>query len=309
LAHKNVRRGSWNFGLWTDQSFSPTQKPKIKDSNMSSGGKRDREDAKSPSSDDDDDEDSYETDPDSQVATNSNHSPADTGKREKRLAMNRESARARRKRKKVLLESLGSQASEQTKENHTLRIDNEALRSRTQLLESALRHAQATIAALSTLLSDNDVAHRQTNPTATQQLAGLAGLVTPASQQRLLALAQASNPVATQQRNLQALLRSVLPNAHQASNVPTGATDLASISENLQSQNRSNNYAQLMSLVGLGGASLQPNVAIASPTGIAVIDQNIRVSAAASITIKVPHAGNSVAHSLFRCFSYISCSR
>jgi hypothetical protein len=79
-------------------------------------------------------------------------------RREKRLAMNRASARARRKRKKVLLDSFSGQVNDLTKKNQELQSENDRLRCRAQQLESAVRRAQqlesavqqaqATIAAL-----------------------------------------------------------------------------------------------------------------------------------------------------------------
>ena len=69
-------------------------------------------------------------------------------RREKRLAMNRASARARRKRKKVLLDSLANQVTELTKRNQAVQLANETLRAKVDQLESALSQAQATIASL-----------------------------------------------------------------------------------------------------------------------------------------------------------------
>ena len=69
-------------------------------------------------------------------------------RREKRLAMNRASAKARRKRKKALLDSLANQVLDLTKRNQALELTNKTLRARLEQFESALAQAQATITAL-----------------------------------------------------------------------------------------------------------------------------------------------------------------
>ena len=69
-------------------------------------------------------------------------------RREKRLAMNRESARARRKRKKVLLETLEQEVSVLSKKNQSFQVVNENLTARVNLLESELVKAKSTIALL-----------------------------------------------------------------------------------------------------------------------------------------------------------------
>jgi regulator of replication initiation timing len=216
-----------------------------------------------------DDEDSYDDEQDPSLAGNP---PVEIAKRAKRLAMNRDSARARRKRKKETLESLGNHSSELADQNRTLRLENEALRSRTQVLESSLGQAQATINALSPLLSNTDAAVRQhSNPRRTnQQLAGLAGLVAPVSQLgSLRALEEA-----TQQRNLQVLLQRCLPSHHQSSSAPAYAAGLASMLESLQSQ-RPSDYSQLLGLIGHGDVNLQPNISIASPPGRIAVDRRV----------------------------------
>ncbi|GKY97179.1 hypothetical protein MPSEU_000676300 [Mayamaea pseudoterrestris] len=68
----------------------------------------------------------------------------------KRLHMNRESARARRKRKKVLMESLEQQVSDLMKRNQVYRLVNESLTTQVQQLESDLAVANATIVMLRT---------------------------------------------------------------------------------------------------------------------------------------------------------------
>eukprot|EP00522_Entomoneis_paludosa_P005894 CAMPEP_0172457066 /NCGR_PEP_ID=MMETSP1065-20121228/19765_1 /TAXON_ID=265537 /ORGANISM="Amphiprora paludosa, Strain CCMP125" /LENGTH=308 /DNA_ID=CAMNT_0013210547 /DNA_START=202 /DNA_END=1128 /DNA_ORIENTATION=- len=91
----------------------------------------------------DDDDDSIN----SERSADQKESPNDTDetirlRREKRLAMNRESARARRKRKKILIETLEDQVSELTKSNNKYRM-------RVTDLEKELGVAKQTIALLS----------------------------------------------------------------------------------------------------------------------------------------------------------------
>jgi hypothetical protein len=69
-------------------------------------------------------------------------------RREKRLAMNRESARARRKKKKVLIESLETEVAELTKSNQTLQLSNDTLAEKVRLLETELAVAQSVAARL-----------------------------------------------------------------------------------------------------------------------------------------------------------------
>lgn len=69
-------------------------------------------------------------------------------RREKRLAMNRASARARRKRKKVLIDSLSNQVTDLTKQNQTLMNQNIALKAKLEQLEQSLEQSKSTIATL-----------------------------------------------------------------------------------------------------------------------------------------------------------------
>lgn len=69
-------------------------------------------------------------------------------RREKRLAMNRESAKARRKRKKMLLETLEQQVADLAKRNQRYQVANEQLTGKVQQLESELLVARQTIALL-----------------------------------------------------------------------------------------------------------------------------------------------------------------
>lgn len=71
-----------------------------------------------------------------------------TARREKRLAMNRASAKARRKRKKVMLDTLSAQVNDLQTVNQALTSTNESLQTRVRQLETALVQANATITAL-----------------------------------------------------------------------------------------------------------------------------------------------------------------
>jgi hypothetical protein len=70
-------------------------------------------------------------------------------RRQKRLAMNRESARARRKRKKCLIESLEEHVAELTQKNRRYQIATETLTTKVNKLESDLGLARSTITYLS----------------------------------------------------------------------------------------------------------------------------------------------------------------
>jgi len=70
-------------------------------------------------------------------------------RREKRLAMNRESARVRRKRKKLILETLQQQVDDLTRRNHHFQNANEDLTAQVLMLENELTKARSTISMLS----------------------------------------------------------------------------------------------------------------------------------------------------------------
>jgi bZIP transcription factor len=72
-------------------------------------------------------------------------------RKEKRLAMNRESARLRRKRKKTLIQSLESQVLELTTAAQEFQTANERLKDRLRSLEGELQIANTTIAYLMSL--------------------------------------------------------------------------------------------------------------------------------------------------------------
>jgi hypothetical protein len=77
---------------------------------------------------------------------------ADSGtlkvRREKRLAMNRASARARRRRKKDLLDILSAQVTDLKHQNQAQQGANETLNARVEQLEAALSQAKTTITAI-----------------------------------------------------------------------------------------------------------------------------------------------------------------
>lgn len=74
-------------------------------------------------------------------------------RREKRLAMNRASARARRRRKKDLLDTLSTQVSDLTNQKQALQTANEGLKARVEQLEAALHQATNTITAIASASS------------------------------------------------------------------------------------------------------------------------------------------------------------
>jgi len=69
-------------------------------------------------------------------------------RREKRLAMNRESARARRKKKKFMHETLKTRLDEMSCQNEKLRLSIDTLRATASHLESKLAAAKSTIERL-----------------------------------------------------------------------------------------------------------------------------------------------------------------
>lgn len=73
----------------------------------------------------------------------SNLSPLEKLKREKRLAMNRESARARRRRKKLRLGSLEQRTEGLSQRQHALVLENQGLKARIVHLETELARARA----------------------------------------------------------------------------------------------------------------------------------------------------------------------
>jgi len=95
-------------------------------------------------------------------------------RREKRLAMNRESARARRKRKKVLIETLEEHVAELTKRNQRFQAATENLTAKVNKLESDLAIARSTINILSNQ-SRPDLMGGHGHPQADLGLASAAG--------------------------------------------------------------------------------------------------------------------------------------
>ena len=74
-------------------------------------------------------------------------------KRERRLAMNRNSARMRRQKKKELIHVLSNEVRELQKQQESMSKKNQALRTKTKQLENALCQAQETITSLMFLSS------------------------------------------------------------------------------------------------------------------------------------------------------------
>lgn len=73
------------------------------------------------------------------------HEKLERLKREKRLAMNRECARARRRRKKLRMELLDNRVHELTQKNNRIQDDNMALRARVMQLEAELGAAKSNM--------------------------------------------------------------------------------------------------------------------------------------------------------------------
>ena len=82
-------------------------------------------------------------------------------RKEKRLAMNRESARNRRKRKKMLIESLEAQVTALKNSNQQYQLTNEALSARVRALESDLAVARTTIRQLTGAFPHSVLPHTQ----------------------------------------------------------------------------------------------------------------------------------------------------
>jgi bZIP transcription factor len=94
------------------------------------------------------------------VGSSTNLDKYTTTRREKRLAMNRESARNRRQRKKVLVQTLEEQSSDLRKSNKELQSTNESLVAKVSALENELAIARRTIGQLaSTSGMTNAAAH------------------------------------------------------------------------------------------------------------------------------------------------------
>jgi hypothetical protein len=95
-----------------------------------------------------DSEDSEQDDEEDEQGGESTHKEHGQNRRLKRLYMNRESARARRKRKKEMLATMEEQVADLTKQNQVYRLVNESLTTQVQQLESDLALANANIVLL-----------------------------------------------------------------------------------------------------------------------------------------------------------------
>ena len=108
---------------------------------------------------DDDSNDEDEADADAATADDDSHDNLAKLRREKRLAMNRESARLRRSRKKVLLKTLEERVDELTRENQNYKVTNDILNARVQTLERDLAGARSTITSLLDRKSQSTAVH------------------------------------------------------------------------------------------------------------------------------------------------------
>jgi hypothetical protein len=168
-----------------------------------------------------------------------------TVRREKRLAMNRASARARRKRKKTLLDTLANQVSELSKRNQTLQLSNDTFRGRVEKLESALTQAQATITSLV-----ND---------------GSRGSAMQPPHQQLGAAASAGATIGLSAANQEALRALLLAAAPQLNPTAFHAAASSVLEEQLRSSQaaqllgQQHNRSALMEAAGLGGLNRYQN--------------------------------------------------
>lgn len=96
-------------------------------------------------------------------------------RRQKRLAMNRQSAKNRRRKKKELLGTLETRCNALTQTNQTLRNRVEELGAQNSLLQAELMQARATIAALSGGQTGNFLAGQLAMPNASAGLNRQAG--------------------------------------------------------------------------------------------------------------------------------------
>lgn len=80
-------------------------------------------------------------------------------RREKRLAMNRESARARRKRKKMLIETLEQQVSELTRSNERFKSENGQLVTRVESLSERLAKQEKELVLLRSIVGKTQSPH------------------------------------------------------------------------------------------------------------------------------------------------------
>jgi hypothetical protein len=193
------------------------------------------------------------------VGGTSTHDKYTTIRREKRLAMNRESARNRRKRKKMLIQTLEDQVSNLRKLNqqHQLTIDSLSLRART--LENELTVARITISQLfnasgigAALTHRQDATNTVLQPQNQQQIQS-----TIPMQQLQLQQFQLSNQQQQQQHHL--LLDPSFSSHYNVSavNIPSIATTPLSINESYINNSVTypiNPFDQLRSIAAQPGA-------------------------------------------------------
>ena len=114
-------------GPGDDKNTDGGKRAVVDDTDGSSGEDSDGEDAK----------------PTGNAAENDNYSNLERLRKQKRLAMNRESARNRRKKKKMRMESLEDQMERMMQANRTLSDTNAALKARVAMLETELRASRS----------------------------------------------------------------------------------------------------------------------------------------------------------------------
>ena len=207
-SQKQVTTASTNGDSVADGKINGGDATKPQELGPSAYGKR-----KLSVSDDDayDDDDSTHDSKNDDVGVGKPGNELSKMKRERRLAMNRTSARARRKRKKVLLDTLANQVTELTKQHQALELTNGTLRARVQQLEASLTQSQATIATLLQQQPASSATAAATTsvegPSDQQQVsAPAAKSAEPSPQEALLALLQAQQQQQQQQQQLAGLL-------------------------------------------------------------------------------------------------------
>lgn len=143
-------------------------------------------------------------------------------RREKRLAMNRESARARRKRKKILIESLEQQVADLTRSNQKFKRENEHLVVRVETLSEKVSEQDKELTLLRSVVGKGQ--ESRLDPRLVQQQ--------KQHQQQAAAAAvaaRASHPLVSSNMASSAMLRSSVENRHQnfGLDAATAAADLS----------------------------------------------------------------------------------
>ena len=127
-----------------------------------SAGKKKREDFVDATSDSEDEESAAVSRGERERSQSGEDDKTDNlsrSRREKRLAMNRESARARRKRKKMLIETLEQQVSELTRNNEKFKSENGQLVVRVESLSERLAEQEKELVLLRSIVGKTQGAH------------------------------------------------------------------------------------------------------------------------------------------------------